>query len=119
MNSSENIEIKREDFLLLIVWLRLLTDSFLTELKNYQLGASFINILSTFNLALAEENSIANYIIYFIQNDSIFCEEYLKFVTTFFGLLDNIKEEEDNSELKIRDEYVLKTLTDMNSILIR
>lgn len=120
LNHSEDLTIKREDFLLLIVWLRLLTDSFVTELKNYQLCANFINILSTLNLALTEQNITSNYIIYLIQNDSIFCEEYLKFTTTFFSLLENVSvNEEDNSESKIRDEFVIRTLFETNSILIR
>lgn len=127
---TESISLKRERLLLLIAWLRLLTETFLVSLKDFELAANFINILSTLNLTLMEsENLNASYFLYLIQNDSNFCEECLKFFSAFLSLvghnvqcdLESSNETEDTTETayKTLSQFLLKTLSETNSILIR
>jgi len=111
--------VKRENFLLLIVWLRLLSESLISGLRQFQLSANFINILTTMNMFLIQDATDTNstYFLYFIQNDSYFCDEYLKFTATFLDLLD------DKGDGAIRtmevNKFILESLLESNRILIR
>ncbi len=123
--NGETMMLKRERFLILISWLRLLTESFLKSLKAFELCSNFINILSTFNLTLMDsENLNASYLVHFLQNDSYFCDEFTRFLGTFLILVEqSTAADSDDIEVKSQhqslNQYVLKSLFEINSILIR
>ncbi len=125
----ETMLLKRERFLILIVWLRLLTESFLNCIKTFELCSNFINILSTINLSLMDTDNLnASYFVHFLQNDSYFCDEFLKLIAAFLILTeDSLTAESEAVDDPLKsptlyqslNDYVLKSLFEINSILIR
>ena len=120
---AEDLFLKRERFILLIVWLRLLTEAFGGSLEAYELCANFINILSTMNLCLMDKSSLnASCMLHFVQNDAYFCEEFLKFLSTFIVLTGSLNSSDDAASTRpyqSLSEYVIKSIFETNSILIR
>jgi hypothetical protein len=110
-----NVVLMREFLMISIVWLRLLCDSFLNGLHNFELSSNFLNILSTINGNLKKEESFSKTcFLYYMQNDSVFCNEYLSFIDVFNCLLD-----EKCMDQKLIVELVIKTMTETNAMLIR
>lgn len=117
--SEQTVLIKRENFLLLIVWLRLLSESLINGLRQFQLSANFINILTTINMFLKQTGLSSTHFLYFIQNDSYFCDEYLKFAATFLDLIDEKGDVDRTKESLEINKFILDSLLETNCIIIR
>jgi len=128
LNRENNYRMIRQNFLVLIKWLRLINDTFLASLNNFEICSNFVNILSTLNTNLLYHPDKASSIhfLYFIQNDSIFCREYLNLTKSFLVLNDkynsNANDTADLDQLKKNDkivQFLEKTILDTNSLMIR
>lgn len=85
--SGDNTILIKNNLLILILWSRLIIEasfefnSFNTHAQQFNL----VNILNILNINFRNSATHVNY-LYFIQNDTKFCSEYLK----LFGLLGNL-----------------------------
>ncbi len=128
LNRESNYGMIRKNFLVLIKWLRLINETFLANLNNFEICSNFVNILSTLNANLLynpDKASSMNF-LYFVQNDSVFCREYLSFTKSFLVLNDkynsNANDTSDLDQLKKYDkiiQFLEKTILDTNSLMIR
>ena len=92
LGHSTSVHAIRERCLLLITWLRLINESFRIGLSNLELCANLINVLASTSLYLAQSNTyfVANCVLYLVQTDAQFCDEYLRFLTSFYSLIDTL-----------------------------
>ena len=127
LNRELNYYAIRQNYLILITWLRLLNESYLSNLNNFELCSNFVNVLSTLNTNLIQTDKNSSIVfLYFIQNDSHFCKEYLSFTKSFLLLTDKynstVSDSSNLEQLKKYDkiiQYLEKSVLDTNVLLIR
>ena len=116
---STNVHVIKERCLLMITWLRLINESFRIGLSNLELCANLINVVASTSSYLAQSNtnSVANCFLYMVQTDAQFCDEYLRFLTSFYSLIDKL----DNNSIEHANiiKFANNSFHEANSLLIR
>jgi hypothetical protein len=82
LNRSNSLIILKNNVLILITWLRLITESFLANVTNIEFRFKLISCLAILNSNLNSLNKNENAVnyLYLIQNDVKFCSEYVGLV---------------------------------------
>jgi len=127
LNRTNDLYKMKQTNIALLVWLRLINETYLTKLNNFEICSNFINILSILNSQLFKSDKISSIsFLYFVQNDLPFCKEYLNFTKSFLILADKyFKTTNDISDLEQLKkyekiiEYLEKSILETNILMIR
>jgi hypothetical protein len=88
VKTSKSLKCIKRAMLTLLLWLRLLIDSFNISVTSIETRINLINLLTVLNSCVKESTSTFNF-LYFVQSDSAFSRDYLLVYKCILPLVDD------------------------------